>query len=48
MRTDVNNGITVAHLKGSINLERITLPGITVKVVEGNDCRATALLSGSI
>ncbi|MEM4145676.1 MAG: hypothetical protein QXI69_06430 [Candidatus Nitrosocaldus sp.] len=48
MSTDVNNGLTVAHLRSSINLERITLPGITVKVVEGSDCRATALLSGSI
>ncbi|MEM0030340.1 MAG: hypothetical protein QXN32_05415 [Candidatus Nitrosocaldus sp.] len=48
MSTDVNNGLTVAHLRSNINLERITLPGITVKVVEGSDCRATALLSGSI
>ncbi|GBC73601.1 hypothetical protein HRbin04_01004 [archaeon HR04] len=48
MSTDVSNGLTVAHFQGRINLERITLPGITVKVVEGNDCRASALLSGSI
>ncbi|MFN4336810.1 MAG: hypothetical protein ACK4FV_04425 [Candidatus Nitrosocaldus sp.] len=48
MSTDVSNGITVAHLRSSINIESITLPGVTVKVVEGSDCRATALLSGSI
>ncbi len=48
MSTDVSNGITVAHLRSSINIDRITLPGITVKVVEGKDCNATALLSGSI
>lgn len=48
MSTDVSNGLTVAHFQGRISLERITLPGITVKVVEGNDCRASALLSGSI
>ncbi|MDW8000367.1 MAG: hypothetical protein RMI32_05080 [Candidatus Nitrosocaldus sp.] len=48
MSTDVSDGITVAHLRGSLNIEGITLPGIVVKVVEGSDCSATALLSGSV
>lgn len=48
MNTNVSNGMTVAHLRSSMNLESITLPGITIKVVEGSDCRSVALLSGSI
>jgi hypothetical protein len=41
-------GLSIGHLKETLSGMSITIPGVTVDVVEGTDCKGTSMLSGSI
>ena len=41
-------GLSIGHLKETLTGMSITIPGVTVEIVEGTDCNGTSMLSGSI
>lgn len=41
-------GMSVGHLRESLELEAITIPGTTVEIYEGAGCSGSPLLSGNI
>lgn len=41
-------GMSVGHLRESLELEEITIPGTTVEIFEGAGCSGSAILTGTI
>lgn len=41
-------GISIGHLRENLSGVSITIPGVTVDIVEGMDCNAPLMLSGSL
>lgn len=41
-------GLSIGHLRETLTGSSITVPGVTVDIVQGTDCNGTAMLSGTI
>jgi len=41
-------GLTIGHMRESLTGRSITIPGVTVEIVEGVDCTGTPVLSGGV
>ncbi len=41
-------GLSIGHLKETLTGSSITVPGVTVDIVNGTDCKATPMLSGTV
>jgi hypothetical protein len=48
IQTSPEAGITIGHMRESLTGKSITIPGVTVDVVEGTGCTGTAIVSGSV
>lgn len=41
-------GLSIGHLKETLTGSSITVPGVTVDIVNGTDCKGTPMLSGTV
>jgi hypothetical protein len=48
VQTSNELGLSIGHLKETLTGSSITVPGVTVDIVNGTDCKSTPMLSGTV